>query len=197
LNGAVTILGNEALLYLSESPEIMKGLLSTIAAVCVESRDKLTGKFDPQAADSREMFIGNCPVLMISPQTYSEVVLPADRRLRNRFKMFGLHHCGPMDRYLEAYKELEPLEFVEAGWGSNVAAVRRAFPNAKFDSMISIFDLENMTQPAVRELIVNMFRKTGSLSRLRDVWVADIGPEVPYETVLDFVEAVDLPAHEM
>ena len=34
LNGAVTILGNEGLAYLSESPEIMTGFLSMLADVC-------------------------------------------------------------------------------------------------------------------------------------------------------------------
>ena len=192
INGAVTILGNEALLYLSESPETMTRFLSMIAEVCVESYDQLTVAFDPKAAGGRELFIGNCPVMMMSPTTYAEVVLPADLHFRHQIEKFGLHHCGQMDRYLEAYQKLKPVEFVEVGWGSNVAAVRHAFPDAILDLMINIYDLQNMSRPEVRDLIVKMVRGASPLSRLRDVWVADIGPEVPDETVLDFVEAVDI-----
>ena len=192
LNGAVAILGNEGLAYVSEFPKIMKGFLSMIADVCVEAHDELTVAFDPKAAAGRRLFIGNCPVMMISPASYSYVVLPADLHYRQQIQNFGLHHCGPMDRYLEDYQKLKPVEFIEVGWGSNVAAVHEAFPDSKLDLMINIYDLQNMSQQATRELIVKMVREAGSLASLRDVWVADIGPEVPDETVLNFVEAVDL-----
>ena len=191
LNGAVTILGNEGLLYLSESPEIMTKFLSLLADVCVEAYDNLTVAFDPQAAGGRQLFIGNCPVMMISPATYANVVLPADLHYRRQIKDFGLHHCGPMDRYLGAYQQLQPVEFIEVGWGSSVAAVHKAFPDSTLDLMINIYDLQNMSRPEVRELIVKMVREAGPRACLRDVWVADIGPEVPDGIVLDFVNAVD------
>lgn len=191
LNGAVAILGNEGLFYLSESPEIMTQFLSMIADVCVESYDELTVAFDPDAAGGRKLFIGNCPVMMISPATYKNVVLPADLYYRQQIKTFGLHHCGQMDRYLAAYQMLQPVEFIEVGWGSNVAAVHHAFPESKLDLMINIYDLQNMSHDAVRELIAKMVREVGTLECLRDVWVADIGPEVSDDVVLNFVEAVD------
>jgi uroporphyrinogen-III decarboxylase len=191
LNGATTIVGNEALLHLSESPQIMTRFLSLIADVCVEAHDKLTVAFDPKAAAGRRLFIGNCPVMMISPTTDAEVVLPADLHYRRQIQSFGLHHCGQMDRYLDAYQKLQPINFIEVGWGSNVAAVHQAFPDSKLDLMINIYDLQNMLRPAVRELIAKMVCAAGSLACLGDVWVADIGPEVPDEIVLNFVEAVD------
>ena len=191
INGAVTILGNEALLDLSESPQIMTRFLSMVADVCVEAYDKLTVAFDPRSAAGRQLFIGNCPVMMISPATYAEVVLPADLHYRQQIDNFGLHHCGQMDRYLESYQKLKPVDFIEVGWGSNVAAVHQAFPESKLDLMINIYDLQNMSRADVRKLIAKMVGEVRSPACLRDVWVADIGPEVPDDTVLDFVEAVD------
>jgi hypothetical protein len=47
------------------------------------------------------------------------------------------------------------------------------------------------------DLLVNMLRQAAPISRVRDVYVADIGPEVPDQKVLDFVEAVDLAAGQM
>jgi len=197
LNAASTILGNAALLYLAESPEIMGMFLEMIADVCIDSYDRLTVEFDPKAASGREMFIGNCPVMMISPRTYCEIVLPVDLRLRQRVRKFGLHHCGPMNPYLGAYKKLEPLEYIEVGWGSDVGAVRQAFPDSTLDLMINIYDLQSMTRLAIRELIADMVRQAGPMCHLRDVWVADVGPEVSDEKVLDFVEAVDLGVGQM
>ena len=192
INVASTVLGSNALLYLSESREVMSGFLNKITELCIESYDKLTAACGPKADAGREMFIGNCPVIMISPRTYREAVLPADLRLRKQVQKFGLHHCGPMDRYLEDYKRLEPLEFVEVGWGSDVAAVRRAFPDTKLDLMMNVYALQNMSRSELREVVVNMFRQAGPISCIRDVWVADIGPEVSSEKVLDFVEAVNM-----
>ena len=191
LNGAVAILGNEGLLYLSESPEVMTGFMQMLADVCVETYDTLTVAFDPKMAGGRQLFIGNCPVMMISPLTYAQAVLPADLHYRQKIQRLGLHHCGVMDKYLGAYQNLQPVEFIEVGWGSDVAAVHQAFPDAKLDLMINIYDLQNMSRPQVRELMVKMVRDVGSRACLRDVWVADIGPEVPDEAILDFVDAVD------
>jgi hypothetical protein len=180
LNGTVAILGNEGLLYLSESPEIMTQFLLLIADVCLETHDALT-----------MAFIGNCPVMMISPTTYAQVVLPSDLHYRQQIQGFGLHHCGVMDKYLGGYQHLQPIDFIEVRWGSNVAAVHHAFPDSKLDLMINIYDLQNMSPEAVRDLVARMVREAGP-GCLRDVWVADIGPEVPDETVLNFIEAVDL-----
>jgi len=191
LNGAVAILGNEGLLYSSEAPVVMTQFMRMLADVCVESYDSLTLKYDPSADRRRHLFVGNCPVMMISPTTYKEVVAPADLYYRQQIGCFGLHHCGVMDKYLSAYQALEPVSFIEVGWCSSVEAVHRAFPNSKLDLMINVYDLQNMSHAEVRNLMVKMVREAGPLECLRDIWVADIGPEVTDETVLNFIEAVD------
>ena len=191
INGAVTILGNEGLAYLAEAPEIMTVFLTMLADVCLEAYDKLTVAFSQRAEKGRELFIGNCPVMMISPATYKDLVLPVDMYYRRQIEYFGLHHCGVMDRYLEAYQELKPVDFIEVGWGSSVAAVREAFPDSKLDLMINIYDLQKMSRQEMGDLIDRMVREAGPRRGLRDVWVADIGPEVPDEVVINFVEAVN------
>jgi hypothetical protein len=135
--------------------------------------------------------------MMVNPRTYSETVLPADLHLRQRVQSFGLHHCGPMDRYLEAYQRLEPIDYIEVGWGSNVAAVRRAFPATILDLMINIYDLQNLSRSAMGELLAGMIQQADPVSRVRDIYVADIGPEVSDETVLNFVDAVDQSISQM
>ena len=192
INVASTVLGTDALLYLSESRAVMSRFLNKIADLCVESYDRLTVACDSKAEAGREMFIGNCPVMMISPQTYREAILPSDLRLRKQVEKFGLHHCGPMDRYVEDYKKLQPFEFVEVGWGSNVAAVRQAFPDANLDLMINVLRPSKhvaLDTTRSRRQHVSAGRP---VSLILDIWVADIGPEVSDEKVLDFVEAVNI-----
>jgi hypothetical protein len=62
--------------------------------------------------------------------------------------------------------------------------------------MINIYDLQNMSMPAMCDLLAGMLQQAVPISQVRDVWVADIGPEVSDETVLSFVEAVDRAAAE-
>ena len=191
INVALSVLGSEALAYLVEAPEVMGRFLETIADLLIECYDKLTVRFNPDLGRARNMFAGNCPVMMLSPRTYRETVLPADLHFRKQVQTFGLHHCGRMDLYLEEYKKLAPIEFIEVGWGSQVAAVRKAFPEVTLDLMINIYDLQNMSRPTLRETISRMVQQAAPISAIRDIWVADIGPDVPDEKVLDFIEAVN------
>jgi len=191
INVASSVLGTDSLLYLLEAAEVMGGFLALIADMCIESYNVLTVAFDPELSARRDMFIGNCPVMMLSPRTYREVVLPADLRFRKQVQKFSLHHCGPMDRYLEDYKRLEPIEFIEVGWGSNIAAVRRAFPTATLDLMINVYDACSMSASRMRDVTADMVREGSPKDRIRDVWMADIGPDVPDRVVVDFVEAVN------
>lgn len=191
INVALSVLGSEALAYLVEAPEVMGRFLTTVADLLIESYDKLTVQFNPARGRARNMFAGNCPVMMLSPRTYRETVLPADLHFRKQVQVFGLHHCGRMDLYLEEYKKLEPIEFIEVGWGSNVAAVRDAFPAATLDLMINVYDMQNMTHTTMREIVLRMIQQAAPISAVRDVWVADIGPDVSDETILDFIDAVD------
>jgi hypothetical protein len=191
INVALSVLGSEALEYLVEAPEVTGKFLKTIVDFIIECYDKLTVRFNPELGKARNMFAGNCPVMMLSPSTYRAAVLPADLHFRKQVQTFGLHHCGRMDLYLEEYQNLRPIEFIEVGWGSNVAAVRKAFPEVTLDLMINIYDLQRMSRTTLRDTISKMIHQAAPISSIRDIWVADIGPDVPDETILDFVEAVD------
>jgi hypothetical protein len=162
-----------------------------IAELCVETYDELTLPFNPQLELGRELFLGNCPVVMMDPETYQQEVFPADRYLRDRVKKFGLHHCGAMDRYLGHYQALGPCEYIEVGWGSTVVKVRQAFPTSILDLMINIPAVQAMPQDRLTETLREMVSQATPRALIRDIYMADIGPDVPDTTVERFVEAVN------
>jgi len=92
---------------------------------------------------------------------------------------------------MSAYQCLNPLEYIEVGWGSNVAAVRGAFPNTILDLMINVYDVANMSPSTLRDVMTEMVKQGAPTSAIRDVWMADVGPDVPDQVVIGFVEAVD------
>ena len=191
INVTANALGTEAFLYLAEPSEEFRAFLRMIADLCLETYDQLTLLFNPQLAPGRELFLGNCPVVMMDPETYRNEVLPADRYLRSRVKNFGLHHCGAMDRYLAHYQALGPCQYIEVGWGSTVSKVRQAFPGTVLDLMINIPAVQAMPQDRLADILREMVSQGAPRALVRDIYLADIGPDVPDTTVERFVEAVN------
>ncbi len=191
LNVAANALGTDAFLYLAEPTEEFQGFLRMLAELCVETYDQLTLPFNPHLDPGRELFIGNCPVVMIDPETYRKEVFPADSYLRGRVKKFGLHHCGAMDRYLTDYQRLGPCEYIEVGWGSTLTSVRQAFPSTTLDLMINIPAVQAMPQDRLTETLREMVAQAAPRALIRDIFMADVGPDVPDATVARFVEAVN------
>jgi hypothetical protein len=191
LNVASNVLGAEAFLCLGEPTEEFRAFLRMIADLCLETYDQLTLPLNPHLDAGRELFLGNCPVVMLDPGTYRAEVFPADHYLRSHVEKFGLHHCGSMDRYLCHYQALGPLEYIEVGWGSTVAKVRQAFPTTTLDLLINIQAVQAMRPDGLRETLREMAAQAAPRALIRDIYMADIGPDVPDATIERFVEAVN------
>jgi uroporphyrinogen-III decarboxylase len=191
LNVASNMLGAQAFLYLAEPGKELRAFLQMIAELCLETYDQLTLPFNPHLDPARQLFLGNCPVMMLDPQTYRREVLPADLYLRHHVKRFGLHHCGPMDRYLADYQALGPCDYIEVGWGSTLARVRQAFPATALDLMINIPAVQTMSPDRLKETLREMVSQAAPRALIRDIFMADIGPDVPDATVEAFVDAVN------
>ncbi|HEY5915171.1 MAG TPA: uroporphyrinogen decarboxylase family protein [Verrucomicrobiae bacterium] len=191
INVASNALGTQAFLCLAEPSPQFRAFLQMIAELCLETYDQLTLPLSPGLDPGRELFIGNCPVMMLDPATYSDEVFPADYYIRTRAKKFGLHHCGAMDRYLGQYKALSPCDYIEVGWGSTVARVREAFPTSMLDLMINIPAVQNMPADRLADTAKEMVDQAAPWGLIRDIYMADIGPDVSDIVVENFVEAVD------
>ena len=191
INVASNALGLETFLHLAEPSKEFRGFLRMIADLCLETYDQLTLPFNPHLGTERELFLGNCPVMMLDPNTYRNEVFPADAYVRTHVKKFGLHHCGPMDRYLEAYQAIGPCEYIEVGWGSTVSKVRQAFPTTMLDLMINIPDVQAMPPDQLTDSVLSMVSEGAPRLLIRDIYLADIGPDVPDASVEEFVSAVD------
>lgn len=190
-NVASNVLGTEAFVLLADPTPEFRSFLRMIAEVCIEAYDVLTVPFSSDPIPGRRMFLGNCPVGMLSPKTYRDEVLPHDQYIRSQVRHLGLHHCGIMDSYLADYASLEPLEYIEVGWGSDARAVRGVFPDVVVDLQIAMPAVQRMSPEELREELTELVRNAKPASLIRDIWMEDIGPEVPDDVVVNFVESVD------
>ena len=115
----------------------------------------------------RRLFVhANCSVPMISPRSYRELQLPVEAQMAARLQPFGIHHCGDnLQRYAAAYAEL-PLHFVDVGWGSDVAAVRRALPEAFLNLRLSPVRMLTCTPDEIAADTEALLRAAGALERV-------------------------------
>ncbi len=99
---------------------------------CSISVNRMVERVDPA------LFLhANCSVQMISLQSYRQFHLPVERRMASRIQPYGIHHCGDnLHKIVSAYSEL-PLEFVDVGWGSDIAICRKALPEAFLNLRLS------------------------------------------------------------
>lgn len=140
-NLALTLRGQQLFLDFTEKPALVGRLLDVCArallavAECVKPRTgtlaMATNRMITHVDES--MFLhSNCSVQMTAPETYRQFLLAPELFLAERLQPYGIHHCGTnMHRYAPAYAQT-PAVFFDVGWGSDVAACRRALPEAFF-----------------------------------------------------------------
>lgn len=139
LNAAYHFYGQDLFLDFYEAPDRVRRLLDIIGGLIVDvalylrqrtgdcsiSVNRMVEHVDPQL-----FFHANCSVQMISPKSYRDIQLPTEKRMAERILPYGIHHCGDnLHKIASVYAEL-PLTMVDVGWGSDVAAVREALPDA-------------------------------------------------------------------
>lgn len=139
LNAAYHFYGQDLFVDFYTAPDRVRRFLDLIGELIVDvalyMRER-TGEVSisvnrmVEHIDRRMFFHANCSVQMISPKSYREMQLPIEKRMAERIRPYGIHHCGNnLHKIAEVYAEL-PLAMVGVGWGSDVAFVREALPGA-------------------------------------------------------------------
>jgi hypothetical protein len=139
LNAAYHFYGQDLFLDFYVAPDRVRRFLDLIGELIVDvalylrsrtgdcsiSVNRMAEHIDPTM-----LLHANCSVQMISPRSYRDMQLPTEKRMAKRIRPYGIHHCGDnLHQIAPAYAELSPV-MVDVGWGSDVAAVRQALPNA-------------------------------------------------------------------
>jgi uroporphyrinogen-III decarboxylase len=146
LNAAYHLYGAELFIDFYNAPQRIQHLLEVIAELIVDVSEYIRQRTGSCSISVNRMvshvdpclFLhANCSVPMISPRSYRAMQLPIEHKMAQLIQPFGIHHCGDnLERYASAYAEL-PLSFVDVGWGSDVAACRKALPDVFFNLRLS------------------------------------------------------------
>lgn len=193
LNNAVSVFGEEMLVICATAPKLAQSVLRKMGEALLAVHNQMTCPINGVDASLPRTWGGlaNCPVGMISPTTYREVVFPIDKWYRQRQRCRGpwkLHHCGVFHPYAETYRLLNPTE-IDVGRGTDYAATRRVFPRTPISIEIHPLDLAGQSQKDMDGLLQRIVREAGPPELVTRLWVAEAGTELSDESVRDFVTA--------
>lgn len=172
LNAAYHLYGADLFADFHQAPQRVAHLLEVIADLIAEVAEYVRGRTNTCSISVNRMIervdLGcflhaNCSVPMVSPQSYRSLQLPVEKRMAARLQPFGIHHCGDnLQRYASAYAEL-PLDFVDVGWGSDVAACRKLLPNVFFNLRLSPVRMLTCTPEEIAADTESLLRAAGPL----------------------------------
>lgn len=132
----------------------------------------------------------NCSVQMISPKSYRAMQLPVEQKIAERLQPFGIHHCGSNLRLIASeYAKLSPA-FVDAGWGSDVARVRQALPEAFLNLRLNPVRMLQCAPPEIAEDTEGLLRAVGELDNV-GVCCINMDHGTPDENIFAIFEVVE------
>jgi hypothetical protein len=94
---------------------------------------------------------------MISAEDYERFVLPIDAAWSERHRPFGIHHCGKdPHRFAASYAKLPHLDFLDVGWGGDVAQIREHLPHTFLNIRLDPVGITHQTPEEIRATIFRL-----------------------------------------
>ncbi len=172
LNAAYHLYGQDLFIDFYRQPARVRRLLDLIAELIVEVALYLRQRTGTCSISVNRMvehvnpamfYHANCSVQMISSRSYRDFQLPVEKRMAAATQPFGIHHCGDnMHKIAPAYAETGAL-MVDVGWGSDVAAVRQALPEAFLNLRLSPIRMLQATPQEIALDTEHLLRAVGPL----------------------------------
>jgi len=174
INAALEIRGQEFLIDLLENPALVDHLGWLIARTAIAMASEVRGRTGSSSITVNRIIeqidpyihiVPNCSLQMISPRTYQERLLKFDQYLLQELAPAGFHHCGGNGHlHAPVYAKACPV-YMDVGWGSDVAAVRRALPNAWLSLRLSPVKLMTCSAEEVCEDVWRLLDAAGGVHR--------------------------------
>jgi hypothetical protein len=182
------------------SPEEVKRYFNSIAAVI----ERFTGFVASQKGTTsisvtrsvrhlpEAVFLhSECSHTMVSCEDYEQFLMPIDARWSREKDFFGIHYCGvDPHRYADSFARLPKLDFLDLGWGGDVAHLRKYLPGTFFNLRLSPVELVHMTKEEIQTTIAKLVSESGN-PILTGVACINIDDKVTDDKIDAIFEAVE------
>jgi uroporphyrinogen-III decarboxylase len=207
LNAAYHLVGASLFSDFYQAPQRAQRLLELIGELIVDVAGYIRRRTGSSSIavnrmverfDRRTFLHANCSVPMISPKSYAALHLPVEQRMALALSAgedgsgqpFGIHHCGGnLERYAAAYAQL-PLDFIDVGWGSDVAACRQALPGVFFNLRLSPLRMLTCTPQEIAADTAYLLSAAGPLE-LAGICCINMDYGTPDANLMAMVEVVE------
>ncbi len=171
-NIAMDLRGDQIMMDLLMSPDEVQQYFNSIAGVI----EKFTGQVGAATRTTsisvtrsvrhlpKAVFLhSECTHTMISCEDYEQFLMPIDAKWSREKEYFGIHYCGnDPHRYAESFAKLPKLDFLDLGWGGDVAFLRKHLPNTFFNIRLSPVELVNMSVEEIKSTITKLFAESAN-----------------------------------
>ena len=100
---------------------------------------------------------------MISEAFYERFLMPIDVAWSQHHRPFGIHYCGPdPHRYAQTFAKLPYLDFLDVGWGGNVAVLRKLLPNTFLNIRLSPVEIVEQSADDIHSTITRLVSESGN-----------------------------------
>jgi len=163
LNTALDLRGQTFFLDLFDRPDQAARFAADIAAVTerfTQQMAQATGSTSISVNRNVRHIAGpvylhsECSNVMISTDVYERFFLGFDVEWSTKYRPFGIHHCGKdPDRFAESYAKVPHLDFLDVGWGGDVAKLRQHLPYTFLNVRLSPVEIVDQSPDDIRQTI--------------------------------------------
>jgi len=171
LNIALDLRGESLFMDLYDRPDEVKAFFRTLAEVLGRFTEGVAREPGTTSVSVNRIvrFFGEpvflhseCSHTMISEDVYEEFLFSFDRDWSEIRRPFGIHYCGSdPHRYAKVFAKLPRLDFLDLGWGGNVAELRRHLPETFFSIRLSPVEIAKATPEGIEALMRRLAAESG------------------------------------
>jgi hypothetical protein len=185
LNNAYRLRGEQIFAEIIDEPQRARHVFACVAGTMIEGMQRLYGRQRESGVELSHCTVSNCLVNMLSPRQYEEHLLPFDQRIAQSFSMIGVHNCEwNADPYIDLYRQLPNVAYIDMGIGSDLARAREAFPRARRAIMYAPTDAQSKPTGEIERDLERVARDYGPC----DVVFADMTDGTPDRRVHELID---------
>lgn len=163
LNVALDIRGQDVFIDMFSNPDEVKQVFNNIGSVIekfaglIESRtgtSSISVNRNVRHFDNPVFLHSECSHTMISEADYERFLMPIDIAWSRRHRPFGIHYCGTdPHRYAKVFAKLPRLDFLDVGWGGDVAKLRKFLPHTFLNIRLSPVEIIRQSTDEIHSII--------------------------------------------
>ncbi len=199
LNLALDLRGQSLFMDMRDEPVAVSGFLQGIAAVIERFTDVLSRQTGSTSISvnrtvrwlPRPVYLhSECSHTMISVADYEQFLRPLDAAWSKRHRPFGIHYCGrDPHRWADAFARLPHLDFLDVGWGGDVARLRHALPNTFLNIRYSPVEIVRETPDEIGQTVRRLVEQSAN-PWLTGVCCVNMDQQVRDEQITALLEEV-------